>query len=113
MIIEERMYILQVGKVPEFLRHYESSGMQLQLKYLPHMVGFYTSEIGPQNMVVHLWAFNDLGHRDSCRAAMQADPAWQTYLPKVLPLMISQETRILKCAPFFVETLKKMVIAAQ
>ena len=113
MIIEERMYILQVGKVGEFLKHYETSGMPLQLKYLPHMVGFYSSEIGPQNMVVHLWAYDDLAHRDTCRAAMQADPAWQTYLPKVLPLMLSQETRILKCAPFFVERLKKMLAAAQ
>ena len=113
MIIEERMYILQVGKVGEFLKAYETTGMPLQLKYLPHLVGFYTSEIGPQNMVVHLWAYDDLAHRDTCRAAMQADPAWQTYLPKVLPLMLSQETRILKCAPFFVERLKTMLAAVK
>jgi|SRR6187200_24240 hypothetical protein len=113
MIIEERMYILHAGKVPEFLKHYETSGMPLQLKHLPHMVGFYSSEIGPQNMIVHLWAYDDFGHRDRCRTAMQADPAWQTYLPKVLPLMISQETRILKCAPFFVERLRKMLAASQ
>ena len=44
---------------------------------------------------------------------MQADPAWQAYLPKVRPLMVSQETRIMKCAPFFVERLKKMLAAVK
>ena len=97
MIVEERMYYpAWVGKVPEspeaLLR--KQRECRLQLKYLPHMVGFYTSDIGPQNMIVHLWGYDDLGHRDRCRAALQADPAWQADLPKVLSLMISQETRI-------------------
>jgi hypothetical protein len=64
-------------------------------------------------MVIHLWAYDDLNQREKCRAAMQADPAWQAYLPKVRPLIVSQDTRILKCAPFFLERLKKMLAAAR
>jgi hypothetical protein len=44
---------------------------------------------------------------------MQADPEWQAYLPKIRPLIVSQETRILKCAPFFAERLKKMLAAVK
>ena len=33
------------------------------------MLGYYTPEIGPQNMVVHMWAYDDLNQRDACRAA--------------------------------------------
>jgi len=44
---------------------------------------------------------------------MQKDPAWQAYLVKNRPLMVSQETRIMKCAPFFAERLKKMLAAAK
>jgi hypothetical protein len=113
MYVEERMYTLQVGKAAEYLKHYEAEGMAVQLKHVPHMVGYYLTEVGPQNLIVHMWAYDDLNQRDRCRAALFADPAWQAYLPKVRALMVSQETRILKCAPFFVERLKKMLAAVK
>ena len=113
MYVEERMYVLQPGKAPEYFKHYEAEGMAVQLKHLPNLVGYYVTEIGPQNMVVHMWAYDDLNQREKCRAALQADPAWQAYLPKVRPFIVSQDTRVLKCAPFFVERLKKMLAAAR
>jgi uncharacterized protein YbaA (DUF1428 family) len=87
MYVEERMYTLKTGSVPEYLKHYQNDGMKVQLKHLPHMVGY-------------MWAYESLDQRDTCRAAMSADPRWQ-------------ETRVMKCAPFFVDRLKKMLAAAQ
>jgi hypothetical protein len=113
MYVEERMYTVQVGKAAEYLKNYEEHGLQVQLKHLPHLVGYYFCEVGPQNLIIHLWAYDDLNQRERCRAAMQADPAWQAYLPKNRAIMISQETRIMKCAPFFVERLKKMLAAGK
>ena len=109
MYVEERMYQLHPGKVPEYFHHYETHGMPVQLRHQPHMLGYYTPEIGPQNMVVHMWAYDDLNQRDACRAAMQADPAWQAYTAKIRPLIISQETRMMKPAPFFKPRLDKML----
>ena len=54
MYVEERMYLLQPGKAPEYFKHYEAEGMAVQLGHLPHMVGYYVTEVGPQNMVIHL-----------------------------------------------------------
>ena len=113
MYVEERMYTLQIGKAAEYLKHYENEGMAVQLRHLPYMVGYYFNEVGPQNLIVHMWAYDDLNQREKCRAQQQADPAWQAYLLKIRPLMISQETRIMKCAPFFVERLKKMLAAVK
>jgi NIPSNAP len=113
MYVEERMYTLQVGKAAEYLKHYENEGMAVQLRHLPHMVGYYLNEVGPQNLIVHMWAYDDLNQREKCRAQMQADPAWQAYVQKTRPLTISQETRIMKCAPFFLERLKKMLAAVK
>ena len=113
MYVEERMYVLQVGKAAEYFRLYEEFGMQPQLRHLPHMVGYYVTEVGPQNLVVHLWAYHDLNQREKCRAAMVADPEWQSYTAKIRPLLVSMDTRIMKCAPFFVERLKKMLAAAK
>ena len=113
MYVEERMYTLHVGKAAEYFRNYEEFGMKVQLRHLPHMVGYYVTEVGQQNVVTHLWAYDDLNQRDKCRAAMQADPDWQAYLPKNRPLMVSQDTRIMKCAPFFIARLKKMLAAVK
>jgi len=113
MYVEERMYRLKVGTAAEYLKYYENEGMKVQLKHLPHMVGYYFTEVGTLNMVVHMWAYDSLDQRDKCRAAMSADPAWQAYLAKIRPLMETQDTRIMKCAPFFVERLKKMLAAVK
>jgi hypothetical protein len=113
MYVEERMYRLKIGTAPEYLKHYEADGMKVQLKYLPYLVGYYFTEVGSLNMIVHMWAYDSLDQREKCRAAMYADPAWQAYLGKIRPLMESQETRLMKCAPFFVERLKKMLAAVR
>ena len=49
MYVEERMYQLYPGKVDEYFTHYQSHGMSVQQKYLPHMLGYYQTEVGPQN----------------------------------------------------------------
>ena len=113
MYVEERMYRLKIGSVPEYFKNYEQLGMAVQLKHLPHLVGYYVTETGGLNTIVHLWAYDSLDQRDECRAAMQADPAWHAYLAKARPLMEAQESRIMKTAPFFVERLKKMLAAVK
>ncbi len=113
MYVEERMYLLHPGKAPEYFKHYEEVGMKVQLRHLPNLVGYYLTEAGLQNLVTHMWAYDDLNQREKMRAAMQADPEWQAYLPRIRPLIVTQETRIHQCAPFFVERLKKMLAAVR
>lgn len=101
MIVEERTYTLHHGKVPEYLRLYAEQGRDIQLRILGCNLGYYSVDIGPQNTVMHLWAYRDHAQRDARRAALQADSGWQAYLPRIKPLMLSQEIRILQPAPFF------------
>ena len=68
MYVEERIYRLKIGAVPEYCKNYEELGMKIQLKHLPHMVGYYFTEIGGLNTVVHMWAYESLDQRDKCRA---------------------------------------------
>jgi len=113
MFVEERTYRLKIGAAPEYFRNYQENGMHVQLRHLPHMVGCYVTEIGGLNAVVHLWAYDSLDQRERCRAAMQADPDWRAYLAKARPLMEAQESRVMKCAPFFLERLKTMLAAVK
>ena len=56
------------------------------------------------NQAIHLWAYDDLNDRERRRAAMLADTDFQAYVRKMLPLLVSQESRILVPAPFFTPT---------
>jgi hypothetical protein len=113
MFVEERIYTVQPGRAPDFLKLYEEEGMAIQARHLPAMVGYYTSEIGTLNLVVHLWAFEDLNQRVERRTRMIADPDWQNYLKKLMPLILHQESRILRPAPFFEGRLQAIIAAGK
>jgi hypothetical protein len=100
VIVEERTYTLEVGKVPEYLRLYEEEGLAIQTRILPRMVGYFSTELGTLNQVVHLWAYEDFEERTRKRAELVADEHWQAYVAKVRPLILHQENRILIPAPF-------------
>jgi hypothetical protein len=113
MLVEERIYTLHPGKIPEYLKLYAEEGMAIQTRILPAMVGYYTTDIGTLNLVVHMWAYEDLKQRAECRARMTADPAWQAYIKKIQALIVHQESRILVPAPFFAPKLEALVKAGK
>ena len=100
MIVEERIYTLEVGKVPEYLRLYQEEGLAIQTRVLPRLIGYFHTEIGTLNQVVHLWAYEDLEERARKRAELLADEDWKAYIAKVRPLILHQENRILVPASF-------------
>jgi len=101
MIVEERIYTLQPGKVPEMVRLYGEEGLALQQKYLGRFIGYFTAESGGNlNQVVFLWGYDSADDRETRRAALAKDPAWQAYLKKVLPILVKQENRLLKPTAF-------------
>ena len=96
-----RSYTTVPGKSGEYLANYEARGKAIQMKYLGKMVGYYVTEVGPLNQIIHMWAYEDFADRAARRAAMQADPAWQAFLPDARAMLASQESRFLNPAPFF------------
>jgi len=95
VIVEHRTYTLHPGKVPEYVRLYESEGMAIQTRILGRMVGYFTTDIGPLNQIIHMWGYEDLADRARRRAEMAADAGWKAYIPKVQHLIQTQETKIL------------------
>ena len=51
MIVEERIYTLQIGKVPEYLKLYAAEGFAVQTRILGNLLGYYQVEFGPQNQI--------------------------------------------------------------
>ncbi|WP_439575688.1 NIPSNAP family protein [Phreatobacter sp.] len=100
MIVEERIYTLMAGKVPDYLKAYEAEGLAIQKAILGTMVGYFSTEFGPLNQIVHLWAYKDLADREERRRRLDADAGWQAYVAKVRPWVVSQENKLLIPAAF-------------
>jgi hypothetical protein len=100
MIVEMRTYTLHPGKVANYLRLYEAEGLATQTRILGKLLGYYSTEIGDVNQVVHLWAYESFEDRLKRRAALFADPDWLAYIPKIVPMLITQESKLLNPARF-------------
>lgn len=100
MIVEMRTYDLRPGAIPEYMKLYEAHGLTIQREALGKMVGYFSSEIGRLNQVVHLWSYEDFQDRQKRRDKLIKNSDWQKYLAMVTPLVINQSSQILQPAPF-------------
>jgi hypothetical protein len=99
-IVEQRNYTLCSGKVAEYLRLYEEEGFAIQQPILGELIGYFSTDIGTLNQVVHMWRYEDMADRTTRRAALAADPRWKAFVPKIQALILHQENKILIPAPF-------------
>src|SRR5205809_517222 len=100
MIVEKRTYTTYPGKVSEYMKIYQEEGLAIQTRILPRMVGWFTSELGELNQIVHMWAYDDFMQRETKRKELGADKGWQAYVTKIRPLILRQESQILLPAPW-------------
>ena len=100
MFYEMRTYRMKVGAVPVYLKLVEEEGIEVQKGHLGQLVGYFSSEIGPLNEIVHVWAYTDLADRAERRARLAADPRWQEFLPKIQSLIERMDNKILMPARF-------------
>lgn len=96
MYIDHRTYTLVPLKLGKWLDLYEEYALPVQKKYLGNLIGFFQTEIGTLNQVVHLWGFDDLNERQRRRAEMAKDPAWSDFLRRneELGALVRQENKI-------------------
>ena len=52
MLVEQRTYTTHPGKYRDYLSLYEQEGLQIQLRILGRMVGYYYTDIGELNQIV-------------------------------------------------------------
>lgn len=100
MIVEMRTYTCKPGAAAEYMRIYEAEGFPVQGKILGNLVGWYTTELGPLNQIVHMWAYRDFADRAARRAELARNKDWQACLAKLRGLVVSQENKILTPAPW-------------
>ena len=100
MFVEQRTYTLLPGSQGEWLENYEKYGLKIQTEILGRLVGYFSTEFGALNRVVHMWAYETFEDRAERRKKLFQNPVWLEFLPKVRPLIVSQESKILLPAAF-------------
>jgi len=100
MVVEMRTYTFVPGAVAKFMAIYQEKGLALQKDILGNLIGYFTTESGALNQTVHLWGYQSLDDRQRRRAALAADPRWQSFLAEILPLLMRQESQILTPTSF-------------
>ncbi|MBI2132119.1 MAG: NIPSNAP family protein [Candidatus Tectomicrobia bacterium] len=96
MIYEMRIYTLTVGGVAEFEKNF-GAVVENRMK-LSKLVGFFHSEIGDLNRVMHIWEYEDAGHRAKVRAETMKQPWWP---PKGNESLIQRQTSKIATCPAF------------
>src|SRR6201996_3844484 len=96
MLYELRTYTLKPGGVGDMVKAASTVSHNIRGNDYGKLEGYWFTEIGPLNQVMHLWSYKDFAERERLRAELSKNPRWGSeYLPLIRPLMVRQEIRLL------------------
>ncbi len=100
MHFEMRTYTIRPGMVDAYLQLFGDVGLPILSRYAK-LVGFWRTDIGELNQLVHIWAYESLDGRAEKRAALYRDENWRAdFLPLAAPMLERQESKLLLPAEF-------------
>lgn len=100
MIVDVRTYTLVPRKMPQYVETFEKLALPVVKRHGFQLMGYYTSQIGTLNQVVHLWRYESLADLERKRAARDADPDWTKFLGATEGMVLMQEDKIMKPTAF-------------
>ncbi len=95
MIVEMRTYQLKTRSQAEVLKRFDEA-LPARLKHSP-LGGFFYTDVGALNRIIHLWPYASLAERERIRAEAVKAGGWP---PKIGEFVESMESKILIPAPF-------------
>src|SRR5574337_375861 len=99
MINEFRTYTLAPGPPAQYLKLSSEVGRKARGDRYGKLEGFWYTEFGTLNQVVHLWTFESLNERERLRADLARKEEWtKGYIPQIRPMLLAQENKILSAA---------------
>ncbi len=95
-LVDHRIYTIALRKMPEFLEVFDRLAMPILLRTLGAPLGFWVSQVGPQNQFVHLWGYESLADYERRCQARDTHPDFPAYLAASGHLITAQETRLIR-----------------
>ncbi len=96
MIYELRTYTLKPGTLPDMVKAASTVSRDIRGNDFGKLEGYWFTEIGPLNQVMHLWSYASYDERTRLRGELAKNPRWGSeYLPLIRPLLMRQDIRLL------------------
>ena len=96
MIYELRTYTVKPGTLGDIIKAASTVSRDIRKDDYGKLEGYWMTEIGPLNHVMHMWIYNDLNERARLRDELAKNPRWTgEYLPLINPLLLRQQVRLL------------------
>ena len=96
MIYELRTYTVRPGTVGDMVKAASTVSRDIRKDDYGKLEGYWSTEIGPLNQVLHMWSYRDFEERARLRAELSKNPRWGgEYLPLIRPMLMRQDVRLL------------------
>ena len=96
MLYELRTYTVKPGSLGDMVKAAGTLSRDIRKDDYGKLEGYWLTDIGPLNQVVHLWSYADFSERSRLRGALSKNSRWiGEYLPLIRPLMTRQDIRLL------------------
>jgi NIPSNAP len=96
MIYELRTYTVKPGTLGEMVKAASTVSRDIRGDEYGKLEGYWSTEIGALNQVMHMWSYRDFEERAKLRAELSKNPRWSgEYLPLIRPLLVRQDVRFL------------------
>ena len=96
MIYELRTYTVKPGTTGDMVKAASTVSRDVRGDNYGKLEGYWSTEIGPLNQVMHLWSYSDFNERTRLRAELFKNPRWTgEYTPLIYPLLMRQDVRLL------------------
>ncbi|GFY45711.1 protein NipSnap 3A [Trichonephila inaurata madagascariensis] len=103
-IFEIRTYTVRPRDYKEYIKFTEDN-FHLRIKH-SKLFGFWITELGGLNEIIHIWEYDNHEHRAKVRDALAKDVEWQNnYKDKVSPMWINQTNATMMLLPWSLITL--------
>tara|TARA_B100000242_G_C42874070_1_gene405581 strand:+ start:87 stop:401 length:315 start_codon:yes stop_codon:yes gene_type:complete len=95
MIVEMRTYKIRPGELQNFIKIYDEEIREIHTKILGNQIGFFYTEIGDINEVVHLYGYESYEDRQARRITLSKQPEFISYLNKVKNIIIKMQNKLM------------------
>jgi hypothetical protein len=96
MIYELRTYTVKPGTLGDMIKAASTVSRDIRRDDYGKLEGYWSTEIGPLNQVLHMWSYNSFDERTRMRAELAKNPRWTgEYVPLIRPLLVRQDVRLM------------------
>jgi hypothetical protein len=96
-IAEMRTYRVKPGSIPEVVKRFGEALEKSGRNKVAPLGGFFHTEVGPLNRIIHCWPYENLAAREKLRAEAMKLAGWP---PPIGEFIEEMEAKIINLAPF-------------